>query len=369
MSHADSVKKALADSIEKVIKSADRLVNDASRFIAGMDLDTASKLYSLTKTDDWKQYKTTFDSAWKILDTGRMSPQRKWTAEELKIPNTNGLDLWYPFSGPDFLNAYLHFPNAKNYYFVALEPPGELPQLEKMKDKEMKSYLSHVFKALNDLMNKSYFITSYMGGDLQKGKANGTVPIICLFMARMDCQVLKVETIDIDNDGKVIIPKTAAESVHKNPIKGVRIDFVPSDKREIRSLYYWSVNVHDTEIKTGPEFTKYVASLGKVNTYIKAASYLMHADDFKVMRDMTLSQSEVLLQDDTGIAYRFFNASEWKITLFGKYAKPVKNFPWINEPDLAKAFKDSTVKPLPFHIGYHWQTLEDNQILAMKIKK
>ena len=89
-----------------------------------------------------------------------------------------------------------------------------------------------------------------------------------------------------------------------------------------------------------------------------------------MIRDLTLSISDALLQDDTGIPFSFFTNSDWKIQLYGKYVKPVKNFPWIHEKDLETAYKtDSSVKPLPFHLGYHWATKEDNELLATKVKK
>ncbi|MEI6815258.1 MAG: hypothetical protein WCL14_01510 [Bacteroidota bacterium] len=375
ISSEDSLKKAHTDSVQAVIKAADKSLNDVARFMAGMGGDTASMLKGLIGTQAFADHKNFMDAAWNKLDSVQLTPERKWAAEELKEANTNGHDLWYPFSGPDYLNASILFPNAKNYYFTAVEPIGELPDFKSMKDADVKKYFTHVHNALKDVFEKSYFITSHMGGDMLHVK--GVLPTVYIFMARNNNQIIGTKKVMINKQGQVVDYKASVlKDTSKGTIEGVRIDFLTIDKSDIHSFYYFRANIGDNDynglggLKSTPEYSTFAKSLGKVNSYVKAASYLMHADDFSMIRDLTMAISDVLLQDDTGIAFRFFNKSEWKIQLYGKYGKPVKNFPWIKEKDLEMAYKtDSSVKPLPFHLGYHWATKEDNEILATRIKK
>jgi len=40
--------------------------------------------------------------------------------------------MFYMFSGPDFLYADAFFPEATTYVMAGLEPPGQIPDLQKM---------------------------------------------------------------------------------------------------------------------------------------------------------------------------------------------------------------------------------------------
>ena len=101
-------------------------------------------------------------------------------------------------------------------------------------------------------------------------------------------------------------------------------------------------------------------------TYLKAASYLMHGKDFSMIRNVVFDKSKSILQDDSGIAYRYFDKTKWEIHLYGSYTRPGKEFSWINETDLAKAYTDPSVKPVPFTLGYNWRTRHINLLYAVR---
>jgi hypothetical protein len=90
----------------------------------------------------------------------------------------------------------------------------------------------------------------------------------------------------------------------------------------------------------------------------------MHGDDFSVIRNFILEKSSTILQDDSGIAFKFFDKKIWDIHLYGKYVRPGKEFSWINETDLAKAYDGTSIKPLPFTLGYNWRTRQINLLYA-----
>ncbi len=87
------------------------------------------------------------------------------------------------------------------------------------------------------------------------------------------------------------------------------------------------------------------------------------------MRKMILQNSMCVIQDDTGLPYKFFEDSGWKMKLYGTYTRPVSDFPYLSmQKPLEEAFrKDSAnVGKLPFHLGYHWGTKKDVIIFASK---
>jgi hypothetical protein len=237
-----------------------------------------------------------------------------------------------------------------------------------------------VEKSLNDLFKKSYFITKNMIGHLQKTKVNGTVPLMCVFLERTGNTITNIKNVYIDSTGKemdrpyktVIIDASGYVTIKDDSSKkvagtpGVRIDFITADSKS-KTVYYYQVNLEDRLLKRNPGFVTYMKNMGSVNTYLKSASYLLHYNEFVIVRNLVFDKSECILQDDSGIAYDFFDKSKWNIQLYGSYIKPVSDFPHIKEPNLAKAYKsDSTVKPLPFTLGYHWGTKEVNMLRALR---
>jgi hypothetical protein len=83
---------------------------------------------------------------------------------------------------------------------------------------------------------------------------------------------------------------------------------------------------------------------------------------------MILNKSRFVLEDDTGIPFRYFPAKDWDAQLYGEYIKPVSDFKGVEQFDLEAAYADAAkVKKLPFHLGYHWGTNKDS-ILYFKKK-
>jgi hypothetical protein len=219
-----------------------------------------------------------------------------------------------------------------------------------------------------------------MIGHLQKSKVNGTVPLMCIFLERTGNTITNIRNVYIDSTGKeldrpyknvgidangnVNIKDDSSNKITGTP--GVRIDFLTADSKP-KTVYYFQVNLEDRLLKKNQGFLAYLNKMKSVNSYLKSASYLLHYNEFAIIRNLVFDKSECILQDDSGIAYDFFDKNKWNIQLYGSYAKPVKDFPHIKEPNLAKAYKsDSTVKPLPFTLGYHWGTKEVNMLRAIR---
>jgi hypothetical protein len=125
----------------------------------------------------------------------------------------------------------------------------------------------------------------------------------------------------------------------------------------------------DAEIKKNAGLMAFLDKMPVSTTYIKSASYLLHNSNFSVMRDAVLKKSMSIVQDDTGVPYRYLPAKDWKLTFYGNYVKPVSSFPsGYYQQDLQKAYRtgDSLkqIKPLPFSLGYHWGSSVQNLIKA-----
>ena len=72
---------------------------------------------------------------------------------------------------------------------------------------------------------------------------------------------------------------------------------------------------------------------------------------------MTLQKSNSILEDDTGIPFKYFDHVDWNVNLFGLYVLPVKDFREnLYQKDLKDAYADTDLYKgeLPFSLGYHW---------------
>src|SRR5262249_7715987 len=113
----------------------------------------------------------------------------------------------------------------------------------------------------------------------------------------------------------------------------------------------------------------FAAGLKGTATLLKATSYMVHKQEFSIIRDRILSNSTTVLQDDSGIPYRFFDVAAWTVQLYGSYVRPYGSFRWLEQTDLRKAYLAPGPKPLAFRIGYGYGRIPSNLLLATKMER
>lgn len=341
-------------------KKSERLT-DSAKFLAGMKVNDTQAIAQLTKSSSWKQHAASFDKAWSNLEAQQLSEVRKWAGEELKPINQTSKPLFYPFSGPDFLYAYSFFPNASDYVLVGLEPVGKVPDLDKLSESQVKTKLKEVNGSMDAILGFSFFRTNAMKVDLEK---QGVLPILYVFMARTNNQILDVQYIGLDKDAN--IQNLDKNSPDKTLVPGVKISFAKEGKSQPQTLYYFSTDLSNSGLQKTPGFNKFVKKFNAPITYLKAASYLMYNESFSSMRNLILAQSNSLLQDDSGIPVKYFDQKKWDLAFYGTYTKPIDLFSKQYQPDLRKIYtSDKKIEPLNFGIGYKYRLNQSNLMLAI----
>jgi len=306
-------------------------VNDAARFLAGLSVGGDSALAPLMQDPAWKQHAGYFDSAWSKLENRQLSKIRGWTGAHLR---GRGANVFYMFSGPDFLYADAFFPGARNYVLCGIEPVGSVPDVTKL---ALGPALYQVESSLNSVLNYSFFQTKQMREDLNARQLNGTLPVLMVFLARC---------------GKTI------ENISPVQPRGVRIDFNGG------SLYYFSVDLSNGSAERSG-LLSFCRRLGRGDSLLKSASYLPHENGFATIRNFLIDQSDILVQDDSGVPFHFLDPAQWQIRLYGDYQPPIDIFKQYYQPDLADAFARSNPEPLSFGIGYRgWDPKKSALIVA-----
>jgi hypothetical protein len=339
--------------------------DDAARFISGLPC-AAEPLRKLQDSAEWKSFSERLEASWAELETKRLAPMRIWAGTELVMANQETRTIFYPFGGPDLLTPLILFPHADTYVLLGLEFVGKLPRFDKAALGNVQAYFDDLTLALSDFINKSYFITRNMDATLYGDKVEGVLPLLCFFLKRTGFVISSVKRLDILPTGEWSEVDPARARPARRPY-GCKVEFFAPGTERLRTVYYFSADLADEAFKKDSPFHAALMKLDFETTYIKSASYLMHYATFSNIRNLILSKSRVVLEDDTGIPYKDFPASEWIGQLYGAYVDPVSDFKGVGQADLRAAYADpAAVKPLPFHLGYHWSTSKDSVLFFRK---
>jgi hypothetical protein len=361
--HNPQIKKVEKASDSTPVFAIDTITDGLVSFIAGIPNSKSGCLSNLDSMIKWNNYARELDSIFSYISVVRFEKMKIWADSEL-INNHSSTTIFYPFSGPDFLNPGIFYPDADQYVLIGMEPVGSLPDICNMHPDSVSSYLNSIRNSLKDIFKRSYFITSKMNIDLNKAKVNGTIPLISLFIKRTGHHIVSIQKTGVDSEGKLHFGDSLKNI--KDIVPGIKIDFLSKSNKKVQSVFYFRTDISDKGLKKKQGFFKYLSQLPQSYTYLKAASYLMHYDEFKIIRSVIFDKSSTILQDDSGIAYKYFDKSKWSIKLYGKYSKPIDEFSYISEPELEKAYKYSLIKPLPFILGYNWRSGNSNMLYAVK---
>lgn len=340
----------------------DPVFDHVASYLCGITV-TGSKLdKKFTQAPEWKSFAQRSAPKWKQYDSTRVAPIEKWRDEELSSRIDSCSTLFYPFSGPDILNANTFFPEAKEYILVGLEPVGTVPFIGRDTIDTLSNYLRSVENSLFSILKFSFFRTIAMKKDLNRSEVNGTIPLLMIFLKARKNEIISVKKISVDTNGLLS---------EKGRIPGVEIRFRKDSLHPVQRMLYFSTDLSNGGLlQNWKEFKKYLDGMGTVTSYLKSASYLMHNAFFSTIREIILTRSAHILQDDSGIPYYYFDHASWDLQLYGKYKGTIPLFSEEYQADYQAAFEaDSAakkLKPLPFGIGYKWRGGDSNLLLASR---
>jgi hypothetical protein len=313
--------------------------------------------------DTFKEHQQWMTSSWSQV-RGRIQTMETWRSQEVKIGGAQKKVLLYPFSGPDFLNAYTLFPDHGRYVFFSLERPGTMPDLESVTPVQFIKLLQDVRSAFRDIFERNYFITSNMTKQLTTPWIRGTVPVMATMMALMNRRVVRIEPLDLFPEQTEAYDSPDAKRPRLR-LRAVRIEFANPGVPVTQQLYYVALDASDKALEFYPEFLNWVGYHKPATVLVKSASYLLHDQQFSRTRDMLLGAADVVVQDDTGIPYRFISQIPWQVKLYGRYHRPIRPMTYGYQKDLESAYSARQEQaPLPFPFGYHWRGQQSGLIVA-----
>jgi hypothetical protein len=354
--------------------SYDAVATDTARVLAGLAPSDAAGFEGATQRAAWMAYRDDVGRNWARLETERFSVMRAWSSREV-LPAAGPCDtLFYPFGGPDFINAYVLFPGCNHYLLFGLEPVGSMPVIRHGDPSALDARLNELRASLSDMFVRDYFITREMMTELKAPGVNGTLPLLLVFLARVDARIVDVRMESpwagaepAASAGQAAGPSANAARRQPQRPTAVTIRFTVPGSTRLQALTYARVRMEDAEFVKQEALAAYLERHAPFTTLLKSASYLLHDRQFSKVRGLVLAGSRAVLQDDTGVPYRFFDKAAWRVKLYGRYSPPVKDFNYGTQPDLEQAYRDSAaVHDLPFSFGYHWRQGTASVMLAVR---
>ena len=315
--------------VEEIVVApvADTALTECARIMAGMPVPEDSPRASVCSGTSWKSHNAALDNLWKQCRKA-LDEVEALRQSDLADIDAKAKTVFYTFGGPDFSYVASFFPSADTLYLFGLEPAGR-----PIGDKDLTPENFNIYRrALGTHLRKSYFITKSMKDDLSEDAVDGTVPMISVLMARMGYSISAIKT-----EG----PKAEISYFKEGDAKG-------------KTLFYISTNLKDKHLE--PDFVALMDGLNPETTasFVKSCSYCLHEAQYSKVRDGILAHSFAVVQDDSGIPYRFFDPAVWKIDLYGAYVHPLNAFgPDVYQKDLVKKYAEPGIKPLKFSIGYN----------------
>ncbi|NJL14962.1 MAG: hypothetical protein HC913_19505 [Microscillaceae bacterium] len=321
----------------------------------------------------WARYESVkthyqaFNQGWQNLEQSRLTKLRRWAHQELdSLQKQRPFSVFYPFSGPDFLNVAVVFPQAQTYLLFGLEPMGELPALSRMQGQYLEAYLLNIRQALSEIFQRNYFITVRMGQAFNTN-VKGVLPILLVFLARTGHEILSIEAVFLDNQGQASFLPLGQKAAG---LPGLRIRFQAEEEGQgqPKELFYFPGDLANAAFQNKKNLQTFIQSFPRRLTLVKSASYLMHTSPFSLIRQFILDHTEACVQDDTGLPYAFMKKAGWQVKLYGKYARPIRDFNHGYQPDLAQIFEKEAaqIPNLDFTFGYHWWTDKSSILLGQK---
>jgi len=323
--------------------------NSIAYILAGRQPFDTAFLVKLTKSAEFENYKILMEKKWSDHNKN-LNIIKDWSKQNISNTDT----VFYPFGGPDFNYMAAFFPDCRFSVLVGLEKGGKIPFSDSLSIANYSEILKMVSQSVMTNLELSYFRTNSMARDLA-GYLEGTLPIIMMFMSRHDFEIININPVFINNQGYFEYFEKDMVYAH-DLIKDYEDSFEIIYKKEgedfYRKLYYFSMDLSD-EALNKKTFSLMMDNYFKNQTcFLKAASYLLDRPQFKIMKELILSNCTEIVTGPSGMPYRDFDET-WDIKLFGSYIGPIRLFYDRRQEDMIEAYKNGNPEPIKFRFDYH----------------
>lgn len=294
------------------------------------------------------------NESWKTGETKLFTPIKRFCIEEgIDKKTGNSYGVFYPFSGPDLLFVQSFYPNAKLYLLIGLEKAGDTSSVVFSKSPEYETFIKNAGKYFYVSSRLGFFRTIDMAKQFSE---KGVADVLAFYLKRNSCDIISMDLMRWnDQDCTSILPG-------QNNANVCYVKFY-NPQKEVAELYYFSKDLSDQALQKDSTWLQWIEQkLNPLKTVslTKSASYLMHLDDFSIVRNFILTKSSLQIQDDSGIGFSYIVNSKRSFQLYGTYTRTISLFAGYVNSEMRSLYTSGSAKTLPFSIGYNTSHGESN---------
>ncbi|MBE7438054.1 MAG: hypothetical protein HS115_06320 [Spirochaetales bacterium] len=356
-----SCKPAGPAKVKEKPRSVDPELTGLSRYLAGrMD---ATQTGWPVQEPGYAYHRQNMENLWNRMQANHVSHIRPWRDEHLADRTETVL---YFFSGVDWLNLSLFFPDARRYVMISLEEPGEIPDIRAMTPLARNQALLRLYASIATLANYNYLMTQNMRRQLATNSLRGVKGVLLMQMGLKDQELLALERVKLKGDGTFAVSTETSNylapytlmSLQKNvehEPEGLRFSFRNSGETEERELIFLRLWISDDLLAAGTATEAFLTRVPSFCYMLKSASYFLHRPQSEKLARFLAGRATCGIQDDSGIPFRYFDPHTTDLKLYGLYfaATPLADQPFHpSQPDLRLAYSKGPAGPLPFLYGY-----------------
>ena len=291
-------------------------------------------------------YGKTVDQSWIAYRNSTGQPAANWAAKHIAAPA--GGTVFYPFAGPDLVTVAQLFPAAERYVLVAMQPaqpPVDPLQLSETARQNFYRKFSGEWRKFGRL---GFFRTNDLDADARDKQVRiGLTPILMAFAARLGYTVVEVSPIAMSPETGEFEPLVNARTDAWNAVrltlsragKTVRVDYV-------------RIDLSNSHLESHELSRAWMARMARHPVFLKAASHLPQNAGFSIIRDALVTNTPLLVQDETGVDYRELGKIG-DVALYGHFERPHPLFNPKSQQSLAAAYRvGKTSGELPFSFSY-----------------
>jgi hypothetical protein len=271
----------------------------------------------------------------------------------------------YPFGGGDLFTALAVFPDAEEITTISLEPAGDVRHIDGVTRRELGGALSMNRRHLRKLLGLTYSKTTNLG---LEGRAALPGEIVFLMAALVvhgyEPVSLRYFTFQPDGALRYLTAEDLAAAdalphafgdAPAAAFSNVEIAFRRADgSGPVKVVRHVSQDLSDAALRESGGLVLHLQSKGPVAAMTKAASHLLWADQFSVIRTYLLEHVVWMISDSTGIPPRFAKAAGFTQDTYGRFDGPARYGPiepW-DARDFRVLFAQNPPRKLTFQFGY-----------------
>ena len=349
--HSCTNKEGFVECVDKH-KQDVAAAEDAACFLAGRHCRTDSSFSVLELTSAWQRYAGQLNRTWSELEKSQF--QRVWHSKSARSPQSTRA---VPSSSIPSVDRMSFTPRSSSRtadcLFWRASNRWAASELSTTIGRTTSRQCSGDGGAHSPLSSFAASSSPAKWTVQFRGRvADGLLPMILLLLARSGHNIDRMVYGSLGPSGEFTMQAGPDLGAEKSPAFGVEVVFHRENDLVSRTLYYFSTDLA-AGFERDPRLPRFLHRFGACDTLLKSASFLPHWRMCDSIRDYILQNSTLVLQDDTGVPFRDFEASKWHVQLFGAYSHPDPPFQREYQSDLARAFRtNASVRKLGFSLGY-----------------